>query len=148
MTRKSRYEVVVVATVPATEGDDAGDLLWEQIGKILDLSQEVGLDLAGSPFDNNPKYDGDTPNPYRRGSGGPAALQVKVKDEKKLKAEACESALADARAQAERIAEACGVKLGKVRSVRIKTTSPVMPTEKDLSRWQVKVAVDVSYEIE
>jgi len=88
------------------------DAALQLVGRLLDVAQDAGARVGPPPA--NPYYG----VVYYRQGEGPALVRFVLEDLEKLREEAYEKAVADARKKAERLARLSGVELGPVLAVR------------------------------
>ncbi len=96
-------------TLVGVEDMDTEQLL-ETLVKIVDAGKDSGIVIGSMPTNMN--YG------YRRGNTRTPLAKFKLTNVDELKAQAYEKAIADARKQAERLAEISEVKLGPITGIR------------------------------
>jgi uncharacterized protein YggE len=100
------------------------DKLLEAVLKLIDASRDAGIAVGPPPATNYYQMQIQAQN-----GGADSLVMFKIPDTTDLQAKAYKDAIADAKAKAQRIADLCGVKLGKVLSVHDEnTTAAPQPT--------------------
>ena len=91
--------------------DQSIEQVMEAVGKLLDAAKDSGAEVGPSAADINMAYR------YGRQANG-ALVRFVVVDLDELREKAYQSAVADARARAERLAKLNGIRVGEVLSVQ------------------------------
>jgi len=138
-TRLVRLAEEIAVRLPlAAEAEAAG--LLERIAQILDAADEVGLDPVGTPL-----VPGVWVQPQLQTTDGPGVFSLVVADLESVRHEAERAAIEDARRRATRIAEAAGVTLGDVQTIRVTRTASLAPAGGTFLRARQEVDLTVIF---
>ncbi len=129
-------EIVVVAVPVKADGDLKEALL--DVSLVVDIGIDLELEAVGNA----------NPNNFNPSQQGPKFISRRVADPDELERQATKDAVRQAREEAQQVASAAGVSVGKAIKVELRKIGEVTADKKEFSRASRSVTVRVAFEIE